>query len=242
MRNAATKAKKIAANPATLVTPPRIVRKELQFLTLEQAKQLLASVRNHRFEGLLTLALATGMRQGELLALHWSDVDFEKKTVHVRRSLSYRNPEGRGYEYKEVETKTATSNRTIPLPDFALAALQRQRVQQLETRLQAPGWQERGLVFANGKGGYIDAKQLREQLKKLLEEAHLPLIRFHDLRHSAATILLAMGVNAKVIQERLGHSHISITLGVYGHVTESMQREAMSKLDDQFRDLSAGQP
>src|SRR5438034_1139745 len=240
--DAATKAKKIAANPATLVTPPRIVRKELQFLTLEQAKQLLASVRNHRFEGLLTLALATGMRQGELLALHWSDVDFEKKTVHVRRSLSYRNPEGRGYEYKEVETKTATSNRTIPLPDFALAALQRQRVQQLETRLQAPGWQERGLVFANGKGGYIDAKRLREQLKKLLEEAHVPLIRFHDLRHSAATILLAMGVNAKVIQERLGHSHISITLGVYGHVTESMQREAMSKLDDQFRDLSAGQP
>jgi integrase len=97
-------------------------------------------------------------------------------------------------------------------------------------------------VFPNDTGGYLWVDPLRRQLKKLLQEAGLPVIRFHDLRHSAATILLAMGVNAKVIQERLGHSHISITLGVYGHVTESMQLEAITKLDDQFKRSKGGQP
>ena len=96
-------------------------------------------------------------------------------------------------------------------------------------------WEDKGLVFPNTTGGYLWVDPLRRQLRKLLSEAELPALRFHDLRHSAATILLAMGVNAKVIQERLGHSSISITLGVYGHVTESMQREAISKLDDQFK-------
>jgi integrase len=190
---------------------------------------------------LLTLAIVTGMRQGELLALRWNDIDVPKATVRVIRSLSYRNPDGTGYEHKEEEPKTKSSKRTIPLPDFALEALQKHRVQQLEMRLKAPEWEDKGLVFPNDKGGYLWVDPLRKQLKKLLREAGLPAIRFHDLRHSAATILLAMGVNAKVIQERLGHSHISITLGVYGHVTESMQREAITKLDDQFKRSSGEQ-
>jgi integrase len=233
--NAAVKAKKIAFNPCKLVTPPRAVKKELAYLTLEQAQRLLEVAKNHRLECLLTLALATGMREGELLALRWSDIDFPNARVHICRSLSYRNPDGTGYKHKEEEPKTASSKRTIPLPDFAIEALQRHRVQQLETRLQTHDWQDKGLIFPNPSGGYLWVDPMRKQLKKLLQEAGLPSIRFHDLRHSAATILLAMGINPKVIQERLGHSHISITLGVYGHVTESMQREATSKLDDQFK-------
>lgn len=144
------------------------------------------------------------------------------------------------YEHKEEEPKTASSKRTIPLPDFALEALQQHRIHQLERRVQTPEWEEKGLVFPNTKGGYLWVDPMREQLRKLLQEAGLPRLRFHDLRHSAATILLAMGVNSKVVQERLGHSHISITLGVYGHVTESMQQEATAKLNDQFQRLKEG--
>jgi integrase len=238
--DAAVRSKKIASNPCRLVTPPRAVKKELAYLTLEQAQRLLETAHNHRLECLLTLALATGMRQGELLALRWSDVDFSKATLLVARSLSYRNPDGTGYEHRVEGPKTASSRRTLPLPDFALVALQKHRAGQLEMRLKAPAWDDKGLVFPNDTGGYLWVDPLRRQLKKLLQEAGLPQIRFHDLRHSAATILLAMGVNAKVIQERLGHSHVSITLGVYGHVTESMQREATAKLDDQFKRSTGG--
>jgi integrase len=238
---AAVRSSKIASNPCELVTPPRAVKKELAYLTLEQAQRLLEVARTHRLDCLLTLAIATGMRRGELLALRWSDIDLAKATVHVTRSLSYRDPEGSGYTFKEEEPKTASSRRTIPLPEFALEALQRHRVRQLELRLQAAEWEERGLVFPNDRGGYLWVGPMREQLRMLLQEAGLPAIRFHDLRHSAATILLAMGVSPLVVQKRLGHSHISITLGVYGHVTESMQREATARLNEQFHRSAGGQ-
>jgi integrase len=238
---AAVKSKKIATNPCELVTPPRAVKKELAYLTLEQAQRLLEVARNRTLDCLLTVAIATGMRRGELLALRWSDIDFGKASVHVIRSLSYRNPDGTGYEHKEEEPKTASSKRTLPLPDFALEALQRHRVRQLEIRLSTPEWENKELVFTNSRGGYLWADTTREQLGKLLQEAGPPAIRFHDLRHSAATILLAMGINPKVVQERLGHSSVSITLGVYGHVTESMQHEATTKLNEQFRRSKGGQ-
>ena len=95
-------------------------------------------------------------------------------------------------------------------------------------------WKEYDLVFCSTYGNFLDTSQLRKEFYKLLRAASLPHMRFHDLRHSAATLLLAMGVHVKVVQELLGHSHISITLGVYGHVLSSMQQEAMDKLDDLF--------
>jgi integrase len=235
--DAAMRVKKITANPCALVTPPRASKKELSYLTAEQALHLLevAGVKQHRFECLLTLALTTGMRQGELLALHWPDIDFTKGTVHVARSLAYHNsPQGTRHQYKETEPKTANSRRTIPLPGVAIRALQAHRLRQVEERLRAPAWKYQDLIFTNQYGEYINQSTLRRQVTKLLHETELPALRFHDLRHSAATILLSMGVNSKVVQERLGHSSISITLGVYGHVTESMQRDAMQKLDDAF--------
>jgi integrase len=237
--DAAVRTKKVATNPCTLVTPPRQSKKELHYLTSEQALHLLEVARSkqHRLECLLTLALTTGMRQGELLALHWSDIDFAKGTVHVARSLAYHhnlNTQGAQHEYKEAEPKTANSRRTIPLPEIAIRALQAHRLKQVEERLQASTWKHHDLVFTNQFGGYLNQSILRRQVNQLLHEAGLPDLRFHDLRHSAATILISLGVNSKVVQERLGHSNISITLGVYGHVTESMQTDAMKKLDDAF--------
>jgi integrase len=128
-----------------------------------------------------------------------------------------------------------SSKRTIPLPNFAIEALQKHRLQQVEQRLRAPRWEHPQLVFTNSTGSYYWYKILDEQFKSHLEAAGLPKMRFHDLRHSAATILLAMGVDAKVIQERLGHSRISTTLDAYSHVTKSMQEDATTKLDAHFQ-------
>lgn len=159
--------------------------------------------------------------------------------MHVARSLAYHHsPQGTQHQYREAEPKTASSRRTIPLPDVALRALQAHRLRQKEERLRAPTWKNPDLIFTNQYGGHLNQSILRHEFKQLLHEAELPALRFHDLRHSAATILISMGVNSKVVQERLGHSTISITLGVYGHVTESMQRDAMQKLDDAFSRLS----
>lgn len=226
--------KKISTNPCNDVVPPRAQKKERAFLTQEQAQHLLTLAQGRRIACLLTLALTTGMRRGELLALRWSDIDFEKATLQVSRSLSYYNPEKTGYIYEEAEPKTASSRRLIPLPQVTAQALQKHRLQQVEVRLQASVWEEKGLVFPNPRGGYYCFITLQQELKKLLHEAGLPSLRFHDLRHSAATILLAMGISPKLIQERLGHSDITITLGLYGHVTGSMQDQAMQALDAHF--------
>ena len=153
------------------------------------------------------------------------------RSLHIRRSVN-RFP---GYGFVENEPKTATSRRKIVLPQFAIELLKQHKAYQDEARQKAgAAGQEHHLVFCNTIGGFQDVKYLRLSFKRLLKEAGLPGIRFHDLRHSAATILLSMGVNVKVIQELLGHSQISMTLGTYSHVLPGMQNEAMDKWDNLF--------
>jgi integrase len=140
-----------------------------------------------------------------------------------------------GTGYKEQEPKTAKSRRKITLPHFVIEALKQHRVRQLEARLKAgKAWTEKDLVFCDKQGGYIFPNTLSYQFSSLLQAAGLPKIRFHDLRHSAATILLSMGVHPKVVQELLGHSSINMTVDTYSHILPSMQQEAMNKLDDLF--------
>jgi integrase len=221
----------VGRNVCDLVSPPVPKRHEIQPLTLEQAQRLLQAAREHKLETLLTLALATGMRRGELLGLRWQDVDFEAGCLHVRRSVGRT---GR-YGLIESEPKTERSRRTIVLPAFVLAALKQHQQHQRAMRADAGNkWQEHDIVFCGRNGTYFDLTSLDYHFKKLLKSAELPNIRFHDLRHSAATILLGRGVHPKVVQELLGHSTISMTLDIYSHVLPSIQQEAMSKLDDLF--------
>lgn len=221
----------ISRNVSDDVTPPRDTQlHERQTLTPVQARKLLAAAKGHRLEAMLTLALASGMRRGELLALRWKDTDFEKRSLSIRRSVN-RLPGG----HRETEPKTASGKRHIILPQFVIEALQQHRVRQKEARLKAgPAWEENDLVFCNIYGRFLNSQSLFVLFSSLLKKAGLPHMRFHDLRHSAATILLAMGVSAKVVQELLGHSNISLTLNVYGHVLPSMQQDAMDKLDDLY--------
>jgi integrase len=228
----AVRRKKLAVNVCDVVTLPRLTRRERQPLTKEQALQLLEAARGSRLDCLLTVALTLGMRLGELLALRWDDIDLDERILHVRHTVRYIQ----GFGITEHEPKTESSRRSILLPLIVVDALKQHRTSQLEARLQAgAAWQEQGLVFANTYGSYFSRTKLHSLFKRILREAGLPDMRFHDLRHSAATILLSMGVPAKVVQEILGHSNIGITLNIYAHVLPSMQRDAMDDMDDFLR-------
>ena len=221
----------VSRNVCDDVELPRLTRYEHQTLTAGQAQTLLEGARGHRFEVLLALALTTGMRQGELLGLHWQDMNFDNGTLQVRRSVS----RVRGLGYQEFEPKTTRSRRMLLVPQFVLEMLKEHRIHQ-EAIKQAAGtaWHEHDLVFCNMYGSFLRPDRVRKQFQKLLADAGLPHMRFHDLRHSAATIFMSWGVPAKVVQEILGHANISMTLGIYSHVLPGMQDDAMGKWDNLF--------
>ncbi len=221
----------VSRNICDLVSPPRIVKPTIESLTMEQAHKLLEAVRGHRLEVLLIVALTTGIRRGELLALRWSEVDLEEQRIQVRRTVDYITR----YGYVETEPKTAAGKRLIALPYFVANILKQHRLQQLEAKLKVGrAWEDRDLVFTDLHGGYFNPRYLGKLFDKVLAEADLPHMRFHDLRHSAATLLLSMGVHVKVVQAILGHSNITMTADTYSHVLPSMQEDAMGKWDDEF--------
>jgi integrase len=223
----------VSRNVCDLVTPPRRARFEIKPFTTEQVQSFFAAIRGHKWEALFTLALATGMRQGELLGLKWQDINFSTGTLQVRRILTRIPSETSGKVYIEAEPKTEKSRRSITVASFALEALSQHRVSQLETKLKAGAfWEEHDYVFCTLVGRHLRPSHVVDEFKKLLKKADLPDIRFHDLRHSAATLLLSLGVHAKVVQEMLGHTQISMTMDIYSHVLPSMQQDAVNKLNN----------
>jgi len=217
----------VQRNVARVVNPPRVIRKEIVTLSVDESRHLLHEAQGDRLEALYVLALASGMRQGELLALHWRDVDLDKAAIKVTATLQ-RTPEGFRFE----EPKTATSRRQVELTRAAVDSLRRHRARQMEEHLrQGLSWSESALVFSNGGKPIDNAALLRRSFYPLLERADLPRIRFHDLRHTSATLLLSEGVHPKIVSEMLGHSNIAITLDLYSHVTPTMQRQAVAALD-----------
>jgi integrase len=180
-------------------------------------------------EALYVLALNTGMREGELLALQWKDIDFKRGKLQVKRKIMRLPKKG----FVISEPKTARSKRSIPLAPLTLEALKQHRLRQYEQRQEAgPLWDEQDLVFCNSMGRPIEVgNMLRRSFRPLLAKAGLPQIRFHDLRHSCATLLLTMEVHPKVVQERLGHSQISVTLDMYSHVLPTIQEDATRRLE-----------
>ena len=226
----------VARNVCDLVSPPRAKRFEMKPLSTEEVYLFLRAAHGHYLEALFALALATGMRRGELMGLKWQDINMETSTVQIRRILT-RVPsklKGEGESYVEAEPKTQKSRRNVVIAAFALDSLKRHRIRQLETKLKAgPLWKEHDYVFCTSVGTHLNpTRDILDQLKLLLKKAGLPDIRFHDLRYSAATLLLSEGVHPKIVQELLGHSNISMTMDVYSHVLPGMQQEAVGKLND----------
>ena len=223
----------LARNPAAQVKPPRVRQVEMHTLTVEQARTLLVAAREDRLEAVYVLALTTGMRQGELLALRWRDVDLDTGILQVRGTLAYIARRG----WVIGQPKTARSRRRIELSAEAVAALRRHKARQAQERLAAGAVWAHGaiapdLVFCNEIGWQLEGGNMRRrQYRRLLERAGLPIIRFHDLRHTAATLMLLQGIHPKVVSERLGHASVSITLDRYSHVLPSMQRDAAALID-----------
>jgi len=214
-----------------MVDPPRMRYHEMATLTEEQARTFLDAAVGDRLEALYRLALTTGMRQGELLALKWRDIDLDGASLQVRATL-----QNTGGEYRIIEPKTQSSRRRIALPVTAVEALRSHLTRQSEERRRAgKAWEDNDLVFPNTVGRPLDGLNLMKYwFLPLLKRADLPRIRFHDLRHTAATLLLGQGINVKVISEMLGHADVSITLRVYAHVMPHMQQQAADAMDATF--------
>jgi integrase len=219
----------VTRNVAALVDPPRVERPEHVALSPIQARRLMQVAKGERLEALYTLALMTGLRRGELLGLRWQDVDLESRRLVIRRSLQI-DGEGR---WVLGAPKTKRSRRPVLLTATAAEALRRHRDRQAAEREQAADlWHDQDLVFANTVGNPVGEKELlHRSFYPLLERAGLPKVRFHDLRHSTATLLLGEGVHPKIVSELLGHSQIGITLDTYSHVTLTMQQEATDALE-----------
>ncbi|MHB8648122.1 MAG: tyrosine-type recombinase/integrase [Thermomicrobiales bacterium] len=218
----------VARNAARLARPPRAPRAEMHTLSAADARTLIEAAKDDRLAALYAVAIASGAREGELLALRWIDVDWDRGTIRIQRTLQ-RMTGGLAFG----EPKTASGRRSIPLGASAMDALRGHRVAQAAERLGAGGaWQDCGLVFASEVGTPIDAGNLlRRSYRPLLARAGLPRIRFHDLRHTAATLLLEAGTHPRVVAERLGHSTPSLVMNVYSHVTDRMQSQATATID-----------
>ena len=218
----------VAYNVAERVDPPRAHRTMMHTLSGDEARRFLVAASGDRLEALYTLALTTGMRQGELLGLHWRDVDLGKRRLSVNVALHRL-----GGKFVFDEPKSASSRRSLELSVLAVEALRRHRVRQAQERLAAgERWVDLDLVFPNEVGNPINVSNLiPRSFHPLLEKAGVPRIRFHDLRHTAATLLLEQGEHPKVVQEMLGHSQIGLTLDTYSHVTPGMHRKAADTFD-----------
>jgi integrase len=220
----AVKLKLIASNPAADVSKPRSTFREMLFMTPSQVRQFLEVVKLIDSYALYAMAIGTGLRQGELLGLSWADIDFDKGTVDVRRSLSQVKK-----KFILKEPKSKSSRRTVGLPKFVLDALTDHRAAAFKAGLMSSP------VFCTKKGTYLQRSNVLRQLRILVKRSNKiatekaretntqpdlipPSLRFHDLRHTHATGLIAAGHSIKAVSRRLGHSDISMTLKVYAHL------------------------
>lgn len=214
----------LGRDPTQGVKLPRDAGREMRcWSEAECGRFLRYVVETTRYAALFRLALASGMRCGELLALRWADVDWPKSAVRVGHSLAVISTG----EYIVTEPKTRCSRRTLDLDAGTMSALRHHQRQQAAERLAAgPAWTDLGLVFPTRTGGYVNPTNLRKQFGSFVAGAGVPRIRIHDLRHTHATLLLRQGRNLREVAERLGHTDPAITLRVYSHVLPDQRTES----------------
>ncbi|MCL6455098.1 MAG: site-specific integrase [Alicyclobacillus sp.] len=223
----------MSRNVVDAVDPPKADRYQANVWTPEQAMHFLDEVRRResRYWPAFVLAVMTGMRQSELLGLKWTDVDWEHAQVSVQRTLNYidRQPVFR-------DLKTDRSRRNVALSDLAIEALRYQRALQAEDRLfYGSSWEGTDTILSTASGAPLSQNTLNTVWQRLLPTIDVPKIRFHDLRHTHASLLLQQGVHPKIVSERLGHATVQITLDTYSHVLPGMQKSAANQLDQVLR-------
>ena len=209
-------------NVSDAVVPPKAKTREMSVWDTEQIRCFLRITEDHRWDALFYLAVTTGLRQGELTGLYWSDLDWKNGRLRIQRQV---------YQGRVTELKTASSRRVVTLGEVALDKLYERQEHQARERDWGT-WEENGFIFTSRRGSPVSHCSLYRVFIDLTEKAGLPRIRFHDLRHTAATLMLQQGVHPKVVQERLGHSSISMTLDTYSHVLPSLQEDVADRLDE----------
>lgn len=214
----------LSSNPCERVSRPRITRGNIHPLTKEESELFMDHFQSDRLGSLFVLAVLSGARVGELLALSWSDVDFQYGAIAINKTLS-----NQGKRTTIEEPKSKQSRRRILLPERAMETLFAHR-----KKILVEGNAGAGTVFCTKRGGITSRAVLHYRFKRLLKTSGLQDIRFHDLRHTHATLLLLAGENPKIVSERMGHSSIRITLDLYSHVIPSMQEQAKDKLETMF--------
>jgi len=225
----AVKWRMLMQNPCDLCELPRMEKPEMMYFTPEETTIFLSAAKDDKFYAVFLLAIETGMRPEEYLALQWKDVDFVNNSVSVRRALVAKK--GGGFIFTEPKTKK--SRRSIPISNSAINVLKTHRRKQLEEKIKlGADYANYDLVFASEIGTpLLHGNLLRRHFKPIRDKAKLPKIRMYDLRHTTATLLLSAGENPKVVSERLGHASIVLTLDTYSHVLPTMQKEATDKIE-----------
>jgi integrase len=218
------------------VESPRVRPREMHVWNEEQARAFLAACRGTQFEALFVVALACGMRLGELTGLRWADVDLDAGVVEVRSQVQFR----RGAWYRQ-DLKSVQSRRAVELGPSVIRALRAHRGRQAAQRLEAgAAWRDEGLVFPDEVGSPVAPWRLRErEMSPAVKAAGVPVVRFHDLRHTAATLMRARGVGLDVVSRVLGHSSIRITGDVYGHMLPEMRAQAARAMEGLFTGRAA---
>ncbi|MFD9634341.1 tyrosine-type recombinase/integrase [Streptomyces violascens] len=228
--SAACREEMITRNVAKLVEPPRAEARELRPWTLDETLDFLAAARTDPLYAAFVLAIAMGLRRGEIVGLRWSDVDLDNRVLYVRNQTQRR----RGVLYDD--DPKSCRRRAVPLPALCIAPLRWHRMRQAAARTRAgERWQESGYVFTTRHGRQVEPRNVYRSFTRVAQDAGLRVIRLHDARHGTATLLTAAGVAPRVVMEILGHSQISITMDVYTHVVRDTQREAMSHMDRLLR-------
>ncbi len=231
----------VPRNVAMLVDFPALQQKEIQPFTRQEAQEFLEAIKGHRLEAFYSVAMAIGLREGEGLGVQWQDIDLALGTLAVRRSIRrVKLP----YEEKGrllVREPKRRSRRTINLPQIAISALYAHRARQAQEREEAGDrWQETGYVFTTTIGTPLDPRNVAEEFHKILATSGLARIRLHDLRHTAATLLLAQGVHPRVVMDLLGHSQIAVTMNTYSHVVPELRKEAAAQMDAILKPVATG--
>lgn len=229
----------IERNVSKYVVLPAKKHKEIQPLTIEEVDTFLKIAKKDRLFALYLLEITTGMRKGEILGLQWSNIDLVNKRVTIQQSLcNIRDYSSSDRKYKLVlmEPKTEKSKRTLPLNDFVIAALTKHREKQnIEKQMYREIYNDNNVVFTREDGQFIHPRELLRRYHILLKKAGIEKKRFHDLRHTFASILLNEKESPKVIQELLGHANISTTMDIYSHVLEETKVKSIEKLANKLQ-------
>ncbi|MCL1874115.1 MAG: site-specific integrase [Clostridiales bacterium] len=228
----------LKTNPTEGCILPRAEKKEMKIFQEDEVAAFMKAVEDHKNKALYLTKLFTGMRRGEVLGLTWDCVDFASGSILINKQLQRERI--KGGQLRLVPLKNDKQRRVTP-PDTVFQLLREHKCKQSETRLLVgPVWANKGLVFTNDVGGFLDADAVYKAYKRLLANNGLPDIRMHDLRHTAATLMLQNGDDIKTVQEALGHHTAAFTLDVYGHVTEKMKRYSADRMEAFINSVQKG--